>query len=124
MIEKLLAKFGYVKANEIRDITKEPFTENELGFMYAEAIGDVTQYSIEPKQERDLFERLKGVDGLFDYLRATSAKDIQRYFMASGDLQREAVKGAMGRTIYFKNKVSGPVAKSTKTKLDGLRYSK
>lgn len=124
MIEKLLNKFGFVKADKIRDLDKEPFTTEELGFMYAKTLGDVMEYTIEPKQERELFEKLKKVEGLFDYLRATTAKDIQRYFMASSDSQREAVKGALGRTIYFKNKVVGKPHKETVTKLRGLRYDK
>lgn len=124
MIQKLLNKLGYFKEEQVRDLEKDPFTPEELGFLYAQTLGDVTEYTIEPKQEKELFEKLRKIEGLFDYLRATTAKDIQRYFMASSDSQREAVKGALGRTIYFKNKVSGAPHKETVTKLKGLRYGK
>ena len=115
MIQKLLERFGYVK--------KDALTEELLGYLYAKKLGDIGEYSIEPKQEKELFDKLKKVEGFADYLRATSAKDIQRYFMAIGDTHRSEVKGAFSRTLHLKNKLTGKEHTETVTKLKGLRYS-
>ena len=121
-MKNFLEKFGYYKLNDIRDVSKKPFTENELGSMLSQLLGDVTEYSIEPAQEKEIFEKLREINGIHDYFRAMIAKDIQRYFMAASDSQRDQVKGAFGRTIYLKNKVSGKIQKVDQTKLANVLF--
>jgi len=113
MIKKILNKFGYIK--------KEDLTESEIELMFAETLGDVTEYLIDKKSEIEMFKDLSSVDGYADYLRATAAKDMQRYFGAENEKQRDVVRGAMSRTIYFKTKLKGE-NKEISSKLEGRRH--
>lgn len=116
-MEKILNKFGYYK-----HIQK--FTEEEICSMFAETIGDVSEYVIKAKDEIVLFNKLSEIEGLNDWLRATAAKDIQRYFAAEDEMVRRVVKGAVARIAYIRSKLSRLRDKTEvpTTKVPGLRY--
>lgn len=114
IIEKILNKYGY---------SKNPLTEAELALAYAETLGDVSEYKIAPQDEKKMFEDLSGIENFVEYLRAMSAKDIQRYFAAEEDRQRDIVRGAVSRTLYIRGMI-GKRQESKTTKISGLRYSK
>lgn len=119
MIKKLLKKFGYIHKSE---------AEEEFLKQYIESLGDTREYSITHKEEEDFFNLLSRVDGIADFLKATSAKDIQRHFTAD-PRQRDVIHGAFARTVYLysrlkkSNKQSAESRENKVTKIDGLRYS-
>ena len=96
-MEMILNRFGYYK---------HPITESELSLAYAQEIGNVSEYKITAADSKRMFEDLAAVEGFLDYLRATSAQDIQRYFAAEDDKQRDIIRGAISRTLYFKGMIS------------------
>lgn len=112
-------KLGYYKH-------KQTFTEEEIARMFAEDIGDVSEYTVKQEEQNKIFAKLSEVDGFRDWLRATSAKDIQRYFAAEDDNVRQVVKGATARTAYIRSLLSktNEVSVKKSTKVEGLRYSK
>jgi hypothetical protein len=112
IIERILNRYGYYK---------NPMTEAELALAYAESLGDVTDYKLSQEDEQRMFEDLNSVDNFSDYLRATSAKDIQRYFAAETDKQRDIVRGAVSRTLYFRGML-GRRKEIRDTKMKGNRY--
>lgn len=118
-IEKILNKFGYYKH-------RQTFTDSEICLMFAEMIGDPSEYTITEKQQREIFDKLSVVEGLNDWLRATIARDLQRYFAAEDDFVRATVKGAIGRTAYLKSLLTKTreVPKESRTKVEGIRYGK
>jgi endonuclease I len=111
MIEKILKRFGYTKALKDKDI----YT------MFAEEIGDIRQYEINSKFEKVLFEQFATLDGATDYLKATIAADMQRYFSAPDERSRDIIRGGIARTSYF---LSLCKQKRGETKLENLRYGK
>lgn len=118
MINKFLERFGYVK--------KADLSVNELSMLLARYIGDPFEYTINKKEEEKMFNDLSGIDGFGDYLRATCAKDMQRYFGATDDVQRHMARGAFTRTIFLhKNIKSAPrkIVEGEKPKLNGSRYA-
>jgi hypothetical protein len=64
-------------------------------------IEDLFGTSVDKKKERELFESLAHVEGLRDYLRATIADDVKRYYAASTPLEQALIRGASDRTRYF-----------------------
>lgn len=96
MIEKLLNKLGYIRKDRIN----EDYLCQEL----SKYIGDPTEFSIEPEQEKKLFQELSRIYGINEYLKATMAKDMQRDFGSPQD-QRQLIRGAFARTAYIKSKV-------------------
>lgn len=112
MLEALLKKLGYIHESKLTDTVLET--------MLCEKIGDVFDYKLDPKVEKGIFADVSKVDFIMEYLRATMAKDIQRYFAAPDEKQRDIIRGAFARTVYLKSRISkrGEVD----TKIDGLRY--
>jgi hypothetical protein len=123
MIEKIFNKLGYYKSGDVRDLGDNPLTEAELGSMYAESIGDISEYVIDKDQELLLFKDLATIDGLGSYLRATVAKDMQRYFAAEDDRQRNIIRGAMSRTMFFRSSLRSKSNDKT-TKVEGINYKR
>jgi hypothetical protein len=120
MIEKILNKFGYSKV--VRDLEKEPFTEQEICELFSSIIGDVYETTFPKQDELKLFADLAAVDGYKEFLRAASAKDLQRYFAAHGDIHtQDLVRGAMTRNTYLLSVMKEKSAPK-ETKLTSLRY--
>jgi len=117
MIDKLLKKFGYIK-----EINLSPMDVNK---MFAAQFGDVSDYVIDRKQQEELFQDLKEVEGFTDYLKATIAKDIQRHFSAGTEKEQDIIKGATSRTAFFlTNLTKPPVEPDTGSTLNNPRYGK
>lgn len=126
-IDTVLNKLGYYKKDNVRDIVNNPLTDEEILSLYVNNLGSVLDYSIEKKQERDLFNELSSIEGFSDYLKATTAKDIQRYFAAENDSQRDIIRGAVSRTMFFRSQLRTTREEKKKepkqvTKITGLRY--
>lgn len=106
----------------------EPISEKEernLMLEFAEAIGDISEYKIEPELEDKLFEELANVDYLHEYLKATIARDMQRYFAATDEMQRNLIKGQIARVSTLRAKVvNRPENKVVESKMMGLRYNR
>lgn len=71
---------------------------------------------ISREEEFVIFEQMNKIEGLDDYLRNTMSKDVKRYFQASSEKEREQVRGAYARALYFrgllhKKTLEAPVAK-------------
>lgn len=94
MLNKLLKKLGYVKIDEM---TYE-FHLSQV----AKLLGDPTDYKITPEIESKFFNEMSRVENVNGFLDATLAADMQREFSCTDDTQRHLVKGAFGRTLYFK----------------------
>jgi hypothetical protein len=121
MIEKILNRFGYFREDTYKSI--DELGDSDIGFMYAEKLGNVNEYTFPKKEEKKLFENLSAVDSFVDYLRATTAKDIQRYFAAEDDRQRDIIRGALSRTMFFHGMTKGR-SSSKETKIKGVTYKK
>lgn len=114
-----------VKVVEKTVYKEEPKDESEMMLMFAESLGDISETKMEPEYEEKLFAELQSVDYLRDYLRATIARDMQRYFAATNDEQRQLIKGAIARTAYLRSRLSeNPDHEVVQTKVKGLRYGK
>lgn len=95
--------------------------ENELIKRY----GDILDYEISIEQEKAIFKEIKKIQGVADYLKATSAKDIVRYFNAVNDVQRNLIRGAYVRTMYLYNLTKNAGVKNEKVKTKfASRYAK
>lgn len=115
MINKLLKKLGYIH--------KDNITEEELCVLYATKLGDPSEHTFNATDNKRMFEDLSAVEGFTDYLRTTCAKDMQRYFGAEDDSQRNTIRGAFSRTMYERGMIAGR-KESKETKLPGSRYDK
>ena len=109
MIEKLLNKLGYVRAevmNETIEILHDynTCTEDELAFMLAEKLG--VQDNIDSDYEKKIFADLKNTDGLVQYLKEAAARDKDRYFGASTPQEQLVIRGAFARTMFLKAKIT------------------
>lgn len=101
-----------------------PQTDEEKFLVFAEFIGDVNELKMDTKYEERLFKDLSNVDYLHDYLRDCIARDMQRYFAATNDEQRQLIKGAIARTSYLRSRIiKQPDNEVVQTKMKGLRYS-
>lgn len=116
-IETLINRLGYYKH-------KQTFTESEAAEIFAKSIGDVNDYNIKATKQQELFEKLTGVEGFTDWLRATAARDIQRYFAAEDEKVRDTVKGAASRTAYMRSLIGRKKEIENNTSIPGLRYKK
>lgn len=99
--------------------------DQELMLAFAEHFGDIGEYQVDSKEEARMFEELRSVDYLQTYLRAQIARDMQLYFAATTDQQRDLIKGRIARTAFFRSQLMDPSEKKTvKTKMKGLRYAR
>lgn len=98
-------------------------TEAELMLEFAEHFGDIGVYDIDPKEEKRMFEELLAIDYFQTYLRATIARDMQMYFAATTDQQRDIIKGRAARAASLRGKLTTQTDTEVKgTKMKGLRY--
>lgn len=80
---------------------KKDFTEEQFLDAYATSMEAVLDVDLEDSTI-PVFRQLLKVKGLDEYLRAQMGKDIQRYFIAKDDKERERVRGAYQRTFYLR----------------------
>lgn len=107
--------FKFLKEkNSIKDIPT-PELEIELLSRY----GDIFEYTIDKQEEKIIMKELKKINGLLNYLKATQAKDVTRYFSAQDEKQRDLIRGAFHRTLYLYRLIQ----MEGDTKI-GKRYSK
>lgn len=115
VIEKIVEKTVY---------KDQPMTEQEHMLAFAEFIGDISETKIEPEYEDRMFKEMENVDYLRDYLKATIARDMQRYFAATNDEQRQLIKGAISRTAFLRARLADKKDHEVvQTKVKGLRYA-
>lgn len=117
MLEKVLKYLGYIKETRI--------DEYFLADYYARLVGDPTDSEISRKDEQAFFTDLARIDNARDFLRATMARDMQRYFSAPDEKSRNIIQGAFARTVYLRGKlkeVQEPV-KATKLEKASNRYA-
>lgn len=101
------------------------YSEQELMLQFAEHFGDIGDYEIDPKEEKRMYDELQSIDYLQPYLRGIIARDMQLYFSATTDQQRDIIKGRIARTASMRSKlVAQPDNQVTNTKMKGLRYAK
>ena len=112
-----------VKVIEKTVYKDEPKTEEEKMLAFAELVGEIDETRIDPDKEDALFKELANVDHLADYLRNAIARDMQRYFAATNDEQRQMIKGAIARTAYMRSKIMKREDHDVvESKMKGLRY--
>ncbi len=68
-------------------------TIDQILLELSEALGNPLDAEIDSKFEQDVFRQLRNVDGFTEYLRLTLGKDMQRYFNAVNDDDRNQIKG-------------------------------
>lgn len=111
---------GYIHESQVRDLEKNPYTEDEVLAMAAEILRPLYGENIEKGEERKLFDKLLEVEGLGEYLRLTMARDLQRHFVAATPIEQMNIRGAFSRTLYLKSLLT----KKTSKELKGPRYAK
>lgn len=121
--------FGFKKtegpSKEIEVVyTEKKLTEPELMKAFAESHGDIYDYQIDPKEEKRMFQELQAVDYFQTYLRELAAIDMQQYFAATTDQQRDIIRGRLARTATLRAKLGERPDNKVKTKMKGLRYAK
>lgn len=119
MIEKLLKKFGYSKST--RDLTKEPFTVEELSYMLERATTNV-EADFPKKEEERLFKELKAIDGFVEWLKSAAKNDKDRYFGATTPFEQLVIRGSYARTNYIATRIINADKEKKEVKLDGVRY--
>jgi len=97
----------------------ETFTIEELESELLGRYGDILGTIIDKKLEDKIFQELKNIDGLPNYLQAMLNKDIIRYFSAQEDNSRDLIRGAFVRTLYLKKRIK---SKDKLDKIDNKRY--
>lgn len=86
-------------------------TEEDVFGLALRVLGDVWADRVDKKAEKELFSRMAEVDGIQDYLRATLSDDVKRYFQASSEPERDQIRGAFNRTLYFRSLLKAPAPK-------------
>lgn len=94
-ILKILNRFGFYHSSQV-DLN---FVLNKI----VEHVGDPRDYGLNKKVEEQVFRDMSRVENINKFLNATLAADIQREFTCQDDTQRGLIKGAFGRTAYFKS---------------------
>jgi len=97
----------------------DKFTIDELEQELLGRYGDILGTIIDPELEKKIFQEMKAIDGLTNYLQALMNKDIVRYFSAQEENARDLTRGAFLRTLHFKKKMK---AKPKLDKTDNKRY--
>ncbi len=80
-----------------------PMDEIELAGKLAGLVGDIDSIDITKDGVKEIYNQLAGVDGLLDHLRDTMKTDIQRYFAAGSEHDRDLIRGAFLRTAYMRS---------------------
>jgi len=81
---------------------KKLLTEDEILDLYMQTYSDILEVEVTNEDTVAFFKALSKIPATNTYLRNTMGKDIQRYFIAEDDLSRARIKGAYGRTMYFR----------------------
>lgn len=97
-------------------------SENELLEKAVAVLGNVWDTSVDKASEKKLFEALSSIEDMAPYLRDTLAQDVKRYFSATTDKERDMIRGAMARTMYWRGLLRTRGEKPKKT-LDLKRYA-
>lgn len=119
MIEKLLKRFGYSKST--RDLTKEPFSVEELSRMI-ETLSPEVDADFPKTEEERLFKELKNVEGFIQWLKSAAKNDKDRYFAATTPMEQLVIRGSYARTNYLAARVVNSDKEKKEIKLDGVRY--
>ncbi len=119
MIKNLLKKFGYSKI--VRDLTKEPFSVEELSYMLEKATTEVESDFSKSEEER-LFKELKNIEGFVQWLKSAAKNDKDRYFGATTPFEQLVIRGSYARTNYIASRVMNADKEKKDVKLDGVRY--
>ena len=106
MLKEFLEKHGYIHHSEVMDHLKaNPLNEEQILRLAADTLVDLYGNMPEKKEEVELFSRLNQVEGFTDYLRATLANDVKRFFKASSPAEQLQIRGAYARTLYLKGRL-------------------
>lgn len=119
MFEYILNKFGYSK--KVRDLTKEPFTVEELSYMLERATTKVESDFSKQEEER-LFKELKTIEGFVEWLKSAAKNDKDRYFGATTPFEQLVIRGSYARTNYIAARIINADKEKKEFKLDGVRY--
>lgn len=117
MIEKLFNRLGYTKGNKIRG----SYTEEELCVMLAN-LTEITDDEIDKKTEEEIFSSIKKIEGFTAYLKNATMKDVQRYFGATTEDERQLIRGSFARTNYIRGKIITVGLKKEDKIIKGMRY--
>ena len=119
MIEQIFNKFGYSK--KVRDLTKEPFSVEELSLMLEKATNEVDA-DFPKEEEKRLFNELKNVEGFVVWLKNAAKNDKDRYFGAQTPMEQLVIRGSYARTNYIAARIINSGDENKEVKLDGVRY--
>lgn len=119
MIKQFLEKFGYVKLT--RDLTKEPFSVEELSYMLEKSTTEVDSEFSKQEEER-LFKELKNIEGFVEYLKSAAKNDKDRYFGATTPFEQLVIRGSYARTNYLATRIMNADKEKKEVKLEGVRY--
>ena len=96
--------------------------EQDVLLEFAAMHGDIYDSEIDKKEEARMFQELQAVDYFQTYLRELSIQDMQQYFAATDDHQRDIIKGRMARTATLRAKLGDRKDNKVVPKMKGLRY--
>lgn len=84
-------------------MAEKKLTEDEVLDLYIQTVDNPLSYNVTNEDTIEMFKALSRVDGFDEYLRACMGDDIKLYFAASDEKQRDQVRGAYRRAIYFRS---------------------
>ena len=106
MLKKILELCGLVRISDIRDLEKNPYTEDELDSMYIPiAYTRASGWSKDKYQV--MLDLLKKNREFVQFLDWTIVEDVKRSFNAT-DIERPIIRGAVSRTRYLRSLCTGP----------------
>lgn len=100
MFDKILSFFGLVRSSSVRDLSKEPYTDDELTSMYIDAAIKNSE-GFDKSRFDNMVDTLRKNEDFAAFLDWTIHEDIKRSFNVQ-DSERPIVRGAVSRTRYLR----------------------
>lgn len=83
--------------------TTGKFTEDEILDLYIQTVDNPLDFQMDKQDVIALFKDLSKIDGFDEYLRSLMGDDIKTNFAATTDGQRDQIRGAYRRALYFRS---------------------
>jgi len=100
-MDKILSILGLTRISTVRDLNKEPFTEDEFDSMYVEIAHKRAENFDKDKYDL-MIDLLRKNPEFAQFLDWTIDQDVLRSFNVT-DAERQVVRGAVSRTRYLRS---------------------
>lgn len=101
MTNKILELLGLVRIKDVRDLEKQPYTDNELDVMNVDLAFSRAE-GWDKDKYHTMLDLLKKNREFAQFLDWTFAEDVKRSFNVT-DAERLTVRGAASRTRYLRS---------------------